>query len=261
MKLSISNIGWDESLNDEVLSYISSKGYSAIEIAPTVYIKENPYDNVDKMIKIKNELKNKYNLGISSMQSIWYGKTGNIFNESDAKELMEYTKKAIDFASQINCNNLVFGCPKNRCIPEDKKISDIVYFFKELGDYAYSKNTVFSIEPNPTIYNTNFINTTKEAFELVKLVNSKGLKVNVDFGTIIENNEDADIVINNLSLVNHIHISEPYLEKIKMRDIHKLFSEKLKNTNYNGYVSIEMKKQDNIEDIKNVIDYVYDIFN
>lgn len=261
MKLSISNIGWEESLNEEILLYISNKGYSAIEIAPTVYIKESPYDNTDKMIEIKEELKQKYNLDISSMQSIWYGKTGNIFNERDAKELIEYSKKAIDFASQISCNNLVFGCPKNRCIPEDKSVSDIIYFFKELGDYAYSKNTIFSIEPNPTIYNTNFINTTKEAFELVKLVNSKGLRVNVDFGTILQNNEDINTVINNLSLVNHIHISEPYLEKIKNRSIHKELSYKLKNNNYNGYVSIEMKKQDSIEDIKQVIDYVYDIFN
>lgn len=261
MKLSISNIGWDESLNEEVLSYISNKGYSGIEIAPTIYIKESPYDNTDKMIQIKDELKQKYNLEISSMQSIWYGKTGNIFNENDAKDLVEYTKKAIDFASQINCNNLVFGCPKNRNMPDDKSIADIIYFFKELGDYAYSKKITFSIEPNPTIYNTNFINTTKEAFELVKLVNSKGLKVNVDFGTIIENNEDIDIVINNLSLVNHIHISEPYLEKIKERSIHKELSDKLKNSNYNGYISIEMKKQESIEEVKQVIDYVYDIFN
>lgn len=261
MKLSISNIGWNEKLNEEVLSYISKKGYSAIEIAPTVFIKENPYDNIDLMINIKEELKNKYNLDISSMQSIWYGKTGNIFNEIDAKELIEYSKKAIDFASQINCKNLVFGCPKNRNIPEDKSVSDIIYFFKELGDYAFSKNTIFAIEPNPTIYNTNFINTTKEAFELVKLVNSKGLKVNVDFGTILQNNENIDVVINNLSLVNHIHISEPYLEIIKERSIHREIANKLKDSNYDGYISIEMKKQDNIEDIKKVIDYVYNIFS
>lgn len=261
MKLSISNIAWNETINEEVLSYIKDKGYSAIEIAPTVYIKENPYDNVDEMIKIKEDLKNKYNLEICSMQSIWYGKTGNIFNEKDAQELIEYTKKAIDFASKIKCNNLVFGCPKNRNMKEDNKKEDIIYFFKELGDYADAKNTVLSMEPNPTIYNTNFINTTKEAFEFVKSVNSNGLKVNVDLGTIIENNEDIDIVINNLSLVNHIHISEPYLEKIKERNIHKDLSNKLKNNNYDKYISIEMKQQENIEDIKYVIDYIYNIFN
>lgn len=261
MKLSISNIAWDEKISNEILSYISQKKFSAIEIAPTVYIKENPYDNINEIVKITKELKDIYNLEISSMQSIWFGKTGNIFNKEDADILLDYTKKAIDFASAINCKNLVFGCPKNRNIPEDKKEEDIVYFFKELGEYALSKNTIVAIEPNPTIYNTNFINTTEEAFNFVKLIDSKGIKVNVDFGTIIENKEDIDLVINNLSLVNHIHISEPYLETIKERDIHKVFKEKLIKNNYDGYISIEMKKHENIEEIKKVIDYVYNVFS
>lgn len=33
----------------------------------------------------------KYGFAIPSMQSIWFGKTGNIFNPDEAKELEEYT--------------------------------------------------------------------------------------------------------------------------------------------------------------------------
>lgn len=261
MKLSISNIGWYEKDNQEVLNYLQKKGYSGLEIAPTVLIPENPYDNILKIQEIAKEYKEKYNLEISSMQSIWFGQTGNIFNREEAEYLLKYTKKAIDFASSINCKNLVFGCPKNRVIPEDKTYTDIVWFFKELGDYAYQNNTTLAMEPNPTIYNTNFINYTNEAFDLVKLVASKGFKVNVDFGTIIENNDDINIIVDNLDLVNHIHISEPYLEKIIKRDEHRIFANKLKEKGYDKYISIEMKKADSIEDVKEVIDYIYDLFN
>ena len=261
IKLSVSNIGWDKTKDDEILSFLSEKGFNAIEIAPTILIEKNPYDNIEEAQKIVKKIKNKYGLSISSMQSIWYGKNGNIFNKEEATLLLEYTKKAIDFASSIKCQNLVFGCPKNRIKPDNVSEDNIIYFFKELGEYALSKNTILAIEPNPTIYGTNFINYTKDAFEFVKKVNSKGLKVNIDFGTIIANEENLEQILYNIELVNHIHISEPNLEKIKIRDQHKkLFSILIQN-NYNNYVSIEMKKTENVEDLKDVINYIYSIFS
>lgn len=260
MKLSVSNIGFDSKYNDLVYEELKNNGFSAIEIAPTILIPENPYDNISKAKEILLPVKEKYNLSVCSMQSIWYGISMNIFNEEDATKLINYTKKAIDFASAINCTNLVFGCPKNRIMPEIKNEDDIIYFFRELGDYAYLKNTVLAIEPNPTIYGTNFINYTKDAFEFVKKVNSKGFKVNVDFGTIIENKEDLEVIKENLTLVNHVHISEPNLVKIEERENHQLLADILKDNNYDKYVSIEMKKTDDINDLIESIHYVKKIF-
>ena len=197
---------------------------------------------------------------ISSLQSIWYGKQGNIFNENEAENFIEYTKKAIDFASEIACKNLVFGCPKNRIMPKDKKEEDILYFFKELGDYAQKKGTILAIEPNPIIYGTNFINYTEQAFSLVKKVNSKGIKVNIDFGTIIENKESLNSIFKNIDLVNHIHISEPNLDIIKKRKEHIELAKHLERLNYKGYISIEMKNTNNIDDVKEAIRYVNKVF-
>lgn len=260
MKISISNIAWNEKDNQKVLEYISKKGFKGIEIAPTMIISENPYDHIDRMKEIANTIREKYNLEISSMQSIWYGQTGNIFNENDVNGLIDYTKKAIDFASAINCRNLVFGCPKNRNIPNNKKSEDVIDFFKILGDYAYEKNTFLSLEPNPAIYNTNFINYTNQAFEFVKKVNSKGFKVNIDFGTIIENHENVEEIAQSIGYINHIHISEPNLEKIKKREEHEVLKDILKKQNYDRYVSIEMKKVEDINELKDVINYIFGVF-
>lgn len=260
MKLSISNIAWPEEESQQIYEYLQTKKYQGIEIAPTILIPNKPYDNITEIKKIKAELQNKYNLEISSIQSIWYGKTGNIFNHEEAKELLMYTKQAIDFASAINCKNIVFGCPKNRNIPEGKTEKDIIWFFKELGDYAKQKNTFLSLEANPAIYGTNFLNTTQETINFVKEVNSEGLKINLDFGTIIENKENLDDIYNNFEYVNHIHISEPYLKKISKRKEHLELSKYLKTNNYDKYISIEMKKQDSIDDIKDIIDYVFEVF-
>ena len=253
MKLSTSNIAWSNENDEEMYKYISDSKFSGLEIAPTRVLTNNPYDQLDKAKQFKQELKQKYNLEISSMQSIWYGRKENIFNKEEAKELIDYTKKAIDFAREIECKNLVFGCPKNRIIPDDKREDDIIYFFRELGEYAKNNNTTLSIEPNPTIYGTNFINTTEQAFSIVRKINSDGIKVNVDFGTIIENNDSLDTIFKNINLVNHIHI-------IEHRNEHKKLSEFLKNNNYDKYVSLEMKKTDSIQDTIDCIDYINKIF-
>lgn len=260
MKLSISNIAWDSTNENDILDLLKKKNFNAIEIAPTILIKEEPYQNIKKAKKITNDIKKKYKLEISSMQSIWYGKNGNIFNKEDANMFIDYTKLAIDFANAINCKNLVFGCPKNRIIPDGFNKKDIIYFFREIGEYANSNNTTVSIEPNPTIYGTNFINYTNEAFEFCKEINSKGIKVNVDFGTIIQNNENLDEIANNINLINHIHISEPNLAKIKSRKEHLELYKILKESEYDKYISIEMKKTENIKDIIETIEYVKNIF-
>lgn len=185
-------------------------------------------------------------------------KHGNIFeNEKDAEELIRYTMEAIDFAKEIGCRNLVFGCPKNRNINNyNKDYPKAIQFFKNIGKYALEKDVVVAIEPNPVIYNTNFLNYTKEAIDFTKEINMDSIKVNYDLGTVIYNKEDINILKGNIEYINHIHISEPNLELIKNKPIHKELIEILKEINYNNYVSIEMKKSDNIANVKGVIEYI-----
>ena len=63
---------------------------------------------------------------------------------------------------------------------------------------------------------------------------------------------------NNIALVNHIHISEPGLAKIKKRKLHLELFKLLRELNYDKYVSIEMKTQDKLEDVKEAVEYLID---
>lgn len=260
MKLSLSNISFD--IKDEyfILKTLKAHHFDGIEIAPTIFVGDNPYDHIDIALKKTLELKEKYGLIIASIQSIWYGKDGNIFDSDDQRILLEYTKKIIDFASKIDCRNLVFGCPKNRNIDKNQKKEDVLLFFREIGSYAMRKGTILSIEPNPAIYGTNFLNYTEETFDFVRMINCNGIKVNIDLGTMIENKEPLEIIRTNIDLVNHIHISEPYLAKIRKREEHILLAKLLEETNYEKYVSIEMQKTNNISDLIEIISYVKKIF-
>lgn len=261
MKLSISNIAWSPGMDTEMYKYLKGEGFEGMEIAPTRIFPENPYEKLEEAKIFAGKLKGRYGLTVSSMQSIWFGKSESIFGSyEERKTLIEYTKKAIDFATLIECKNLVFGCPKNRNIKDASQHTVAVAFFREIGEYAAEKGTVIAIEPNPPIYITNFINTTEQAFHVVKAVCCPGIKVNIDFGTIIENDESLNIIEENIDLVNHVHISEPFLVQIVERQLHKKLKDILVETKYDKFVSIEMKNLENLELVKNTIKYVEEVF-
>lgn len=262
MNLSISNIAWANEDDNQIYAFLKEQGFSGIEIAPTRIFQEAPYNDLEKARNFAITIKQNYGLIISSMQSIWYGKSEKIFSSKEERQvLVDYTKKATDFANIIDCRNLVFGCPKNRVSENENDMNIAISFFRELGEYAKLKNTVLSIEPNPTIYNTNFINYTSQAFEIVKAVKSDGFKVNIDLGTIIYNKEDLKIIEDNIELVNHVHISEPNLALIEKREFHCELANILRQANYEKFVSIEMGKCENLDEVKETIKYIKEVFS
>jgi sugar phosphate isomerase/epimerase len=257
MKLSISNIAWGAEHDTEMYQYLHEVGFAGLEIAPTRIFPEAPYDKLTEAKEWASLLKEKYSLEIPSMQSIWYGRQEKIFGTKEERQiLIDYTKKAIDFAEAIGCKNLVFGNPKNRDTDDIQgNYHTAIEFFREIGDYAAEHNTTIAIEANPPIYNTRFINRTEQAVELAYKCGSKGVKVNVDLGTIIYNEEDINYLRQIPEFINHVHISEPGLVSINPRDLHKSILSILREVSYNGYVSIEMKSN-TTEIIKKVILYI-----
>jgi len=260
MKLSISNIAWTAEDDQMMHAFLQAAGFSGLEIAPTRIFPENPYDQLEAAADFSNQLQKDFQLRISSMQSICFGRNEAIFGtETEREAIFDYVKKSIDFAAAMKCNNLVFGSPKNRIIGENQ-MDVALDFFGKLGQYAHSKGTVMALEPNPDIYGTNFINTTQQAIDFVEAAAVPGLKINLDLGTFIHNNEKLNLISDHLPLMNHIHISEPYLEKIEHRELHRELANVLKEQQYDRFVSIEMKNLNDIEAVKETVLYLKETF-
>ncbi|MDR1522043.1 MAG: sugar phosphate isomerase/epimerase [Streptococcaceae bacterium] len=263
MKLSISQMAWNQTDNIKVLAYLKTQNFQGIEVLPTMVVKDNPYGSLEEAVIFQQKLAREYSLEISSMQSLIYGRRENLFGTDEEREvLLNYLQKAILFANKINCPNLVFGSPKNRLIGKvtKEKEQKAYSFFKKLGDFAYEHKTFFSLEANPAIYGGDYLLTTKQALDVVKEVNSPGFCLNLDLGAVIENKESLDFLQKKIDLVNHIHISEPFLAKIKPRTLHQELAEILRKLNYEKYVSIEMKNLKNFETTKKVIEYIKEVF-
>lgn len=250
MKLAISNIAWTAQEDEAVYAMMNRYGYTGLEIAPTRFFETDPYEDLERVKDWRGVFGAETGFDIPSMQSIWFGRQEKLFADAHQRQvLLAYTKKAVDFASAVRCANLVFGSPKNRAVPD---VSDRaswgrgVDFFRDLGRYANEKNTVIGMEANPAIYGTNYINTTQEAVSLIREVGSAGFLLNLDAGTMIENREPVELLAGSAGLINHVHISEPFLKPIVMdggrRSFHGELAAFLRESSYRGYVSVEMGK-------------------
>jgi len=236
-------------------TFLRECGFNGLEVAPSRIFPENPYENIAEARQFATKLREKYGLSIPSMQSIWYGRSENIFMSRDErKALVAHTKRAVNFASAIGCGNLVFGCPKNRNIPDGiSNPEDVALdFFARISEYAAANGTVIALEPNPPIYGTNFINTTQQAIAFCRKLNIGSFKVNVDVGTMIANEEPVSLIADNIDVVSHIHISEPRLVPIERRKIHR----EILALRFDGYVSIEMGNCGDLQKVRQTVKYI-----
>lgn len=259
IRLSASNIGWQASDDEAVWQYMKELGYTGLEIAPTRVFGESPYRHLPGAALFAGVMQQNYGFVIPSMQSIWFGQTGNIFVPEEAQALHDYTVEALEFAAACRCRNLVFGCPRNRNLPQGASAQTAEDFFARLGLLAAQKGAVIALEANPPMYNTNYLNTTAEAFALAQKLDNPGIGVNLDVGTMLANGERPNDFVAQMQYVSHVHISEPGLAPIEQRPLHKELALLLGALNYKGFVSVEMKTTD-LETIKKSLAYVAEVF-
>ena len=234
-QLAISNIAWHKEDDEAVYTAMQQAGFTGLEIAPTLIFPEMPYENLTSALLFGGYLKNQWGFSVPSMQSIWYGQTGNIFNPADAEHLLDYTAEAFQFAHSLG---------------ETERLGGL--------DLAARYGVRLAIEANPPMY-TNYLNGTAEAFSLVKRLDNPGLAVNLDLSTMLAQGEKLQNFVDDLKYVSHVHISEPGLAPIQKRPEHKELALLLGAVGYRGFVSVEMARTD-LDTVKRTLDYVAEVF-
>ena len=262
MKIAVSNIAWDTERDTEMLGFLSENGVTGLEIAPTRIISKEPYKHLNAFDDYKSCVNNQYHMSIVSLQSVLFGRRENIFGSSkERNDLIVSLENVFDLAARLKCKNVVFGCPKNRIKKHAADDETAIRFFSLVGNVAKKYDVILAIEPNPAIYGTNFLNTTEEVVKFVRRLNLGNVRINYDMGTAIYNSEPLSILRDNISLINHIHISEPWLERPIIEDKHKRMAKTLRDLQYKNYVSLEMKEQANTELAKKTIKKFISVFN
>ena len=258
-QLSLSNIAWAKADDERVYAAMRDAGFTGLELAPTRIFPERPYDCLSSAALFGAYLKSAWGFSVPSLQSIWYGQTGSIFDEEQAGELLAYTEEAFAFAHTLNCPSLVFGCPKNRALPDGADPARADLFFDKAGRLAERYGVRLALEANAPVY-TNFLNTTAQVGALLQRLNNPGLSLNLDLGAMLDAGERVHSVAPLLPWVSHVHISEPGLAPIAPRPEHAELALLLNAAGYRGFVSIEMRNTGNVADVLGAIDYIAEVF-
>jgi sugar phosphate isomerase/epimerase len=238
-RLCVSNICVNDISQIQFAGLLKLYGITKVQIAPTKLI-----GNWDNLSNINFDIFTNNNLEIYAFQSILYGLDNlNIFDEKTRNDLFIRLTKIIDLAEDKGVKILVFGCPKNRKILDDKQdnVSIFVDFFQNLGNYCQGKNIIICLENNSKKYNCNFINTIDECASIVRGINKKNVKMMVDLGNAVMERDDWYYLKKQMDILYNIDIShENMADFSNIHESNDIFKFVLKNNKYDKIINLEM---------------------
>ena len=258
MKLSISNLAWNNKKFNKVLKLIKKYEFNGIEILPTKIW--HKWSNIDrkKLLKLKKYLTQK-NLKISSIQSLFYNTDLMLEKDEDEQKIIKHFKNLIKISKLLGCKNLVFGSPsfRKRKHKSKKELElKLINIFKKIKPNLEKSQVFVSIEPNPRIYGCNFINKLSDAYRVIKKVRSKNVRIQIDTGCMTLEKENFNQIEKYLRFANHIHLSEKNLSTLKEKNLFiKKLINLLKRKKWKKWVSIEMMNK-NLSEIESSLKFI-----
>ncbi len=262
-KLTVSNIAWDSTPPELILPVLSAAGVRAIEVAPTVVWPNWEGATVEAAEAFADSL-HEQGFSIPSLQAILFGKPElHLFGTSqELTALKTHIEYVAELAQAMGAHIMVMGAPKNRLrgtMAADRARHIAVEFFAHVGDACSKRGVCLCIEPNPVQYSCDFITNSTQGLDLVDLVSSAGFGLHLDVaGMHLADESVYESIIAAGDHIKHIHVSEPNLQDFSNPVCdHDAAARALKEINYKGWVSIEMRKSEHpVESVKRACDFV-----
>ena len=173
----------------------------------------------------------------------------------DEEKIYEYGRNTIKRVNSLGAKSIGIGCPASRTLPKDydleKAKSQLMKFLEITCEIANDFNMDVLMESLSTL-ETNFINTTSEALEIVEMLGLNNLKMVYDIYHVAMMKEDTLDFNKAFNYISHLHISDGYngkrlyLNENNM-DIYNPYLENIYRSNYKGNIAIEAFFGDHIE--------------
>lgn len=262
MKLAISNIAWNPSEDSDIRNILSNFNIEGIEVAPTK-IWPQPLQASKKALQEYRQFWQVAGIRIVALQSLFFGRSDLMLfhNEQSREAMFQYLCKMFDLAQELGAQSLIFGSPKNRQLgklDKEKAFSIAVDFFGRIAERAIENDVCLCIEANPSQYACDFITCTEEALSLVKTVSHEGFGLHLDSACMsLAGDNIRETIMEAVPLLQHFHMSEPYLEAVGNGVInYHEFLANLVTAGYSRWVSIEMKAYKNESNRPRIIDAI-----
>jgi sugar phosphate isomerase/epimerase len=218
MNICVSNLCWF--FDDlEAFRLLKEKEVKKIEISP--FKQFGPWSGINKrqLISFKKQIKNNFNLEVSSMQSIFYQKDINLFEDSE--KFIEHFKKVIEISEILDNHYIVFGSPKTRKINNKSQAeceSIFLEVFSKISDI--NPDIIIGIETNPKYYNNDFLTKYNHCHEVLKKMNKHNIVFHFDLACLsLEGDNPINIYNTEKKHIKHLHISTKDLKEINTIEV------------------------------------------
>lgn len=214
MKFGISNLSWNSEDHNFIKSNLTN------------------YDYIETIFS-------KIDYGYYSTQSIFYGSDVNTFeNYSATFDRLNYV---IDECKKYQVKVIVFGSPSLR---KGSK-NNLLKIFDELDSKLKKYDICLCVEPNSRYYGAEYYHTLTEIVDDIK--NFSNIKTMIDtHNLLLENVNIVETFLEYKKYIKHIHFSEKDLVPISNYSFYYSFVDFLKNQQYNGGITYELKQTEDI---------------
>ncbi|MGB4843214.1 MAG: sugar phosphate isomerase/epimerase [Ferruginibacter sp.] len=250
MKLAVSNIAWRNEEEVAAAELLRDLGVKNIELAPTKIWHDPTRTTMQQALQYR-DFWDSYGIEVVAFQSMLFNRPDlHLFTKDTRKECENYLSQFVQLAGVMGVTRMVFGSPKNRQRGNlSKQEADSIArdFFIALAEVAEQNGVVFCIEPNAPQYACNYITTAQEGIDFVRSVARPGIGLHLDTGCMNLVGDDICSSIRNAGqTLSHYHVSSPMLEAVnsEVGIDHTAAADALREINYEGFISIEMKPQD-----------------
>jgi len=234
---------------EDTLAHAAKLGYAGVEIAP--FTLANSVNDISTSERERvRELAARSQIEIVGLHWLLVKPEGLYLNHTDAgirQRTATYFVDLVDCCADFGGTIMVVGSPKQRNVLEGVSRQQAwdwtATTFRDAVKRAEDRGVTICFEPlSPT--ETNFINTAAEAIEFVKPFNSRAFKIIIDVKAMCsEAKPIPQIIRESWPHFAHFHANDKNLKGPGFGDVDFApIAAALKETGYNGFVSVEVFK-------------------
>lgn len=247
MKFAICNEIFRDWNIDDVLSFTSRLGYSAVEIAP--FTLANSVTDVSKTDRAKIRdaaLRNR--IEIAGIHWVLVNPEGLYINHPDRsirERTAGYFCELVDFCADLGGKVMVVGSPKQRNImpgvAPEQALEWAAATFRDAVKRAEERQVTICFEPLAPA-ETNFVNTAREALAFVQRVPSAHFQIILDVKAMCsESKPIPEIIRESWPRFAHFHANDKNLKGPGFGEVDfRPIAAALKEAGYQGFVSVEV---------------------
>lgn len=247
IRFAISNLTWPLEADGEAMQAARGLGYAGIEIAPVKQFGPLAVASDADIRAYRARLEGE-GLCCPALQGLLFGVRGaSLFGPTaERTALAAALTRVAEVAALLGAGSCVFGSPALRDpgnLPEEAALDQATRFFQAVGRIFADHGTTLCIEANAPFYGCRFIQRTDEAADLVARIDSPGIRLQLDTGTLFLMREDPAVLRRVLPWIGHAHVSEPGLAVLGAGGCdHGPLGAVFRGLGYAGWVSAEMKR-------------------